>query len=104
MAIVCICAYSFAPFEVWNYTCSVDELILSSSVGQYLTVADSVFCCVVFAGYAKIGSLVALSHDVCEVALDAFKIAALKGWRQAQVQSFFLLWCVITMMFLLRLL
>jgi hypothetical protein len=47
-----------------------------------------------FIGYAKIGSLVALSHDVCEVALDAFKIAALKGWRQAQVQSAFLHCCV----------
>lgn len=36
-------------------------------------------------GYAKIGSLVALCHDMCDVPLDFFKLVALRGWRRVQV-------------------
>jgi hypothetical protein len=36
-------------------------------------------------GFAKIGSMIALSHDLCEVPLDLFKLAALRGMRNTQV-------------------
>ena len=37
------------------------------------------------AGYAKVGSLVALMHDVSEIPVDLYVLCALRGWRYPQV-------------------